>query len=222
MSANGNLPAGELAAIPGGKLRKDAAAAWLAMRSKIGKDKGVWICPTSTRTAYRSLADQQHFWNLFQAGKGALAARPGTSNHGWGIAVDVPTPAMQAAIREHGHTYGWGIRGGKLSSDAPSEAWHCTWHPGTFKAPPKKHTHPYHFMNDREQAARDILVKARRIAKRHGGWDKIDDSHLKHAAKAKATLRRCARDIAAAAKESGWKKAHRRARFDYINKLTGA
>lgn len=223
MGQNGKLPAGDLLAIPGGRLRKDAAGAWLAMRSRIGNERGIWICPTSPRTAYRSLADQQHFWNLFQSGRGALAARPGTSNHGWGIAVDLPTPAMQAAVREHGHKFGWGIQGGKLNSDAPSEAWHCTFHPGKFDAPPaKKRTHPYHFMNDREQAARDVLVKERRIAKRHGGWDNIDDSHVKRAANAKATLRQCARDIAAAAEESGWQKAHRKTRFDYINQLTGA
>jgi len=128
MSENGKLPGSDLAAIPGGQLRKDAAAAWLAMRGRIGKDQGVWICPTSRRTAYRPLADQQYFWNLYKSGKGALAAVPGTSNHGWGIAVDLPSSAMQAAVRAHGHTYGWGIQGGKLGSDAPSEAWHCTFH----------------------------------------------------------------------------------------------
>lgn len=222
MSENGRLPASELSAIPGGRLRKDAAVAWLAMRGFIGKEKGVWICPTSPRTAYRSFAEQEFFWTLYTSGKGALAARPGTSNHGWGIAVDLPTPAMQAAVRECGHRYGWGIRGGKMASDAPSEAWHTTFHPGVFKAPAPKHTHPYHFMSEREQAARDILVKERRIAKRNGGWDKVDRGDLKRAMKAKADLRQDARDIAAAAKNTGWDEAHRKTRFDYINKLTGA
>lgn len=223
MRENGNLPARDLSPIPGGQLRKDAAVAWLAMRSFIGKQEGIWICPTSPRTSYRSLADQQFFWDLFQSGKGALAARPGTSNHGWGIAVDVPTAAMQAAVRGCGHTFGWGIRGGKLASDAPSEAWHTTFHPGIFKAPPaNKHTHPYHFMSDRERAARDILVKERRVAKRNGGWDKVDPGHLERAMRAKADLRQYARDIAAAAGESGWRKANRKIRFDYIKTLTGA
>ena len=222
MSENGRLPAGELSAIPGGRLRKDAAASWLAMRGAIGKAEGVWICPTSPRTAYRELKDQQHFWDLFQAGKGALAARPGTSNHGWGIACDLKTDAMQAAVRKHGHKYGWGIKGGQLNSDAPSEAWHATFHPGKFKAPARKHTHPYQYMNDREQAARDVLVKERRCAKRNGGWDKIDASHHHRAATAKFRLKQCACDIEAAAKQSGWKTAHRKERFDYINKLIGA
>jgi hypothetical protein len=223
MSENGKLPSSELAAIPGGQLRKDAAVAWLALRALVGKEHGVWLAPTSPRTAYRPFADQQYFWNLYKSGKGALAAVPGTSNHGWGIAVDLPTPAMQAAVRDYGHTFGWGIRGGRLSSDAPSEAWHCTFHPGVYKAPvAQKPVHPYQVMNAKERAARDILVNERRVAKRNGGWQKVDDSHRQRAAKAKATLRQCGIDIAVAAKESGWEKANRKARYDYIQKLIGS
>ena len=74
MANNGQLPASDLADIPGGRLRKDAAQAWLAMRAYIGKQKGVWICPTSIRTAYRPYADQEYFWKLYQSGRGALAA----------------------------------------------------------------------------------------------------------------------------------------------------
>ena len=132
MPTNGMLKDSDLSPIPGGSLRADAAAAWLAMRQHIANQhSGVWICPTSRRTAYRSLADQTYFWNLYTSGKGALAAHPGTSNHGWGLAVDIPTDAMQAAVREVGHEFGWGIRGGKMASDAPSEAWHCTFHPAS-------------------------------------------------------------------------------------------
>ena len=223
MGENGRLAASELATIPGGRLRKDAAVAWLAMRSFIGHEKGIWICPTSQRTSYRCYADQVYFWNLYQAGRGALAARPGCSNHGWGLAVDLPTPAMQAAVRECGHRFGWGIRGGQLASDAPSEPWHATFHPGVYHAPAKpKRKHPYEYMNDRERAARDVLIKERRVAKRNGGWDAIDHSHVQRAAKAKGELKRCARDIAVAARTGGWEDRHRKARFDYINKLTGA
>jgi hypothetical protein len=223
VSENGKLAASELSVIPGGRLRKDAAVAWLAMRHFIGTENGVWVCPTSQRTSYRCFADQQYFWNLYQCGQGALAARPGTSNHGWGIAVDLPTAAMQAAVRECGHRFGWGIRGGQLPSDAPSEAWHTTFHPGVFKPPAHpKPTHPYHYMSDREQAARDALVKERRTARRHGGWADLDPSHRKRAAKAKGELKHCGRDIAAAAKKSGWDEAHRKARYDYIHKLIGA
>lgn len=222
MGENGRLAAGELTAIPGGRLRADAAVAWLAMRRYIGNEKGIWICPTSMRTSYRCYADQQYFWNLYRAGKGALAARPGTSNHGWGLAVDIPTPAMQAAVRECGHRFGWGIRGGKLASDAPSEPWHATFHPGVYTPPAKpKPVHPYQYMRDCEQAARDTLIKERRVARRNGGWDHVERRHRERAAQAKAELNRYARDIAVAARSTGWDKMHRKARFDYINKLTG-
>jgi hypothetical protein len=223
MAANGRLEGSDLTPIPGGQLREDAAQAWLAMRLNIGKQKQVWICPTSRRTAYRSFADQEYFWSLYRSGRGALAATPGTSNHGWGIAVDMPTGAMQAAVRECGHKFGWGIKGGQLASDAPSEEWHCTFHPGVFESPPKPdHVHPYRLMNEAERAARDMLIRQRRVARRAGGWSKVDDSHLKKAVQAKKDLRQCASNIRSAAKDSGWDENHRKARYDYANKLIGA
>ena len=222
MAENGMLKESDLSPIPGGQLRGDAAAAWLAMRRHIAKTNNVWICPTSRRTAYRSLADQQYFWNLYQTHRGALAARPGTSNHGWGIAVDLPSPAMQAAVRQFGHDFGWGIKGGKLASDAPSEEWHCTFHTGVFTAPETPpHVHPYQRMNEAEREARDMLVRQRRVARKAGGWSKVDPIHLERAVKAKNDLRQRAADIRSAAKDGGWDKNYRKERFDYINKLIG-
>ena len=223
MADNGRLPNSDLADIPGGRLRKDAAVAWLAMRAHIGKRNGIWICPTSTRTAYRPYADQEYFWKLYQSGKGALAARPGTSNHGWGIAVDLPSPAMQAAVRESGHHFGWGIRGGQLNSDAPSEAWHAMWHPGTYpmvkQNTPKPKPHPYHALTDGEREWRNVLIKERRIARRNGGWKQVDKSHFERALEAKRQLRQQMRDIAAAAEKGGWKDNQRRTRYDYLKQL---
>jgi hypothetical protein len=220
---NGRLPDSDLAPIPGGRLRKDAAAAWLAMRGHIGKQREVWVCPTSPRTAYRPFADQEYFWNLYQSGRGALAARPGTSNHGWGIAVDLPSPAMQAAVREFGHEFGWGIRGGRLSSDAPSESWHCTWHPGNYPAveqhAPEPKPHPYHALTEDERQWRNVLAKERRVARRHGGWGNVDKSHVARAVEAKKELRAQMRRISDAAGEDGWEKNQRRTRYDYLKKL---
>src|SRR4249919_3904806 len=126
MAENGRLPASDLAPIPGGRLRTDAAAAWRRLRAEIGKSDGIWICPTSSRTAYRTYAEQEYFWNLFQSGKGNLAAKPGTSNHGWGTTVDVPTKVMRSAIDKHGAPFGWS----KTWSDAPTEWWHIRYDPG--------------------------------------------------------------------------------------------
>ena len=125
---NGKLPDSALSAIPGGKLAKGGTArSWLAMRFYIGRKHGVWIRPTGPVSSYRALNAQRYFYAKWKAGRGALAAVPGTSNHGLGLAVDLPTEDMQRRVREYGHLFGWGIKGGVLSSDAPSEAWHCTY-----------------------------------------------------------------------------------------------
>lgn len=124
---NGLIPDRALAKIPGGRLERQAAKAWLAMRYYIArKTKGrVWLMPTGPNSSYRSLAVQQRFWREHQAGRMPQAvAFPGTSNHGKGIAVDVATPAMAAQIRRYGHRFGFGVAGGRYQSDAPSEWWH--------------------------------------------------------------------------------------------------
>ena len=208
-----------LRAIPGGRLEKEAAASWLRLRAKIGKEAGVWICPTSSRTAYRTYPEQQYFWNLYVSGRGALAARPGTSNHGWGTTVDVPTTTMARLINTHGARYGWQ----KRWSDAQSEWWHFKYAPqhDQYKGqkPKPKKKHPYHYMTDGEKKWRNVLVRERRIAKKHGGWDKVGATHLAQAKQAKKQLRKCKKRIENAAKKNGWNRAHRKTRHAYIKKL---
>ncbi len=125
MSENGRLSDSELAAIPGGRLAREAAANWLAMRRKGGQELGIWIAPIGPRGSYRTYDEQVYFWRLYQSGKGNLAARPGTSNHGLGHAVDLAAPAsMRPVVDRFGATYGW--RWG----EAPSENWHVTYYGG--------------------------------------------------------------------------------------------
>ena len=98
--------------------------------------------------------------NLYVAGRGNLAARPGTSNHGWGTTVDVPQPAMRAAIDKHGASYGWS----KRWSDAPSEWWHIRYDPARdqHKGDPLEPKKPdYSFLSDDEQKARRRLMRIR-------------------------------------------------------------
>jgi hypothetical protein len=129
---NGKLPQSALSTIPGGQLAKGSPArSWIAMRWYIQKKTGVWIYPTGPNSSYRTLRKQQEFWKAYTSGKGPLAARPGSSNHGIGKAVDVPLPAQQEALRKYAHLFDWGIAGGKLSSDASSEPWHCTFRGGS-------------------------------------------------------------------------------------------
>ena len=221
MATNGNLAASALGSIPGGRLEKAAAASWLRLRSRIGKETGVWICPTSSRTAYRTYSEQQYFWNLYTSGRGNLAARPGSSNHGWGLAVDVPTTRMAQLINQYGASYGWQ----KRWSDAPSEWWHFKYapqndrHKGESPASKPQRKHPYHYLTDGEKHWRNVLIRERRIAKRHNGWENVGPDHLSMATRAKKELRKKMTAIEDAAKKSGWSKMQRKTRYDYIKKL---
>lgn len=97
------------------------------MRYFIGRKHGIWLEPTGPYSSYRPFWKQVDFYRNYQNGTGPLAAYPGQSNHGWGRAVDIPGAKMQEMVRRYGHKFGWGIAGGQLSSDAPSEPWHCTY-----------------------------------------------------------------------------------------------
>lgn len=217
--ANGRLPASALRSIPGGRLERDAAASWLRLRAHIGKKYNVWICPTSSRCSYRPYGDQQYFWSLYRSGRGNLAAYPGTSNHGWGTTVDVPSRRMAQLINQEGASYGWQ----KRWSDAPSEWWHFRYAPQNDRHKGQKPTgnvkHPYHYLTENEKHWRNVLVRERRIAKKHGGWDKVGAGHLAQARTAKRHLRKNKKQIEAAAKRGGWKKNHRITRHRYIKKL---
>lgn len=117
MSVNGRLPSTDLAPIPGGRLRKDAAAAWNAMNEAAGGG----LRPTGPQSSYRDYANQVRFWNLYQSGQGNLAARPGTSNHGWGVAVDLAAQWMRTWIDQHGAKFGW------RKTEAMGEWWHVNY-----------------------------------------------------------------------------------------------
>ncbi|WP_051275044.1 D-alanyl-D-alanine carboxypeptidase family protein [Cellulomonas sp. URHD0024] len=82
---NGNIPLDVLCAVdfaPGQHLRCDAAAALVRMNAAYHQVFGHDMVITDS---YRSLGAQV----ITKAAKGGLAAVPGTSNHGWGLAVDL-------------------------------------------------------------------------------------------------------------------------------------
>lgn len=103
--ANGQIPLDQLMALPwatGQQLRPDAAAALIELNELYKASFGVDIAITDS---YRDLAGQQAVY----AQKPGLAARPGTSNHGWGLAVDLG-----------GGINGWGT---------PERDWFIEWAP---------------------------------------------------------------------------------------------
>lgn len=128
MASNGKLPASDLAPIAQGQLRKDCAAAWNAMNVE-SRSNGLEIVPTGSKSSYRTYAQQQELYAMYLNGTGNLAAVPGTSNHGWGTAVDVATQSMRSMIDRIGAKYGYS----KSWSDAPSEWWHICFQAGHYK-----------------------------------------------------------------------------------------
>jgi hypothetical protein len=129
MSENGKLPQSELAPIAQGQLRKDAAAAWNAMNVE-SRRRGLELVPTGSASSYRTLAQQEALYQEMLNG-GNLAAVPGTSNHGWGTAVDTPDQRHWTMIEQIGRPYGYS----KAWSDAPSEPWHVCFQPGHYSGP---------------------------------------------------------------------------------------
>lgn len=115
---NGVFTAANTDPIPGGRLWPEAALTWLAMRAAFVADGGApdHFRPGGPASSARSISQQEHFWRS----QPPPAARPGTSNHGWGIAVDVPFADAQAWIMRNGPKFGWSHDEGARVG----EAWH--------------------------------------------------------------------------------------------------
>lgn len=96
-SANGQLPGDALCGLSfsSGQLRCDAAAS-LEAAVRAG------MPAVELTDTYRSY-DQQV---AVKAARGSWAARPGTSEHGNGIAIDVPEPA-RSWLHANGGAFGW-------------------------------------------------------------------------------------------------------------------
>lgn len=95
---NGQIPADALCALSwdhASLLRCDAAAGLEAAAAA-----GMPL--TGMTDAYRSYADQV----AVKASRGSFAAKPGTSNHGYGVAIDIPEPA-RSWLHRNGAAYGW-------------------------------------------------------------------------------------------------------------------
>ncbi|MBL0887935.1 hypothetical protein HGK34_16875 [Myceligenerans sp. I2] len=128
---NGRIPDRalcELSFAAGQRLRCDAAGAFEhlngAYRAAFGRDLAV-------RDSYRSYEEQV----AVAASRGALAAPPGTSNHGWGQAVDLGGGIQYFGSAEHGwmaanaRAYGWTHPAWAGTGGVKPEAWH--WEYGT-------------------------------------------------------------------------------------------
>jgi cell wall-associated NlpC family hydrolase len=122
---NGLIPPSALCEIGVGshRLRCDAAAAWKAMSAAFAADMGTPLCITDS---YRTYAAQVSLYGR----KPALAAVPGTSNHGWGLAVDLcggvqsfGTPQYRWMTASAGR-FGWVHPGWADPGNGREEPWH--------------------------------------------------------------------------------------------------
>ena len=92
--------------------------------------EGLELLPEGPAGSYRTIAQQRQLYAEYLRG-GNLAAKPGTSNHGWGLAVDLGSRAMRGMVNRIGAYYGWS----KAWSDAPSEWWHIKYESGHWSGP---------------------------------------------------------------------------------------
>ncbi|WP_188959576.1 NlpC/P60 family protein [Modestobacter marinus] len=122
--ANGQIPADQLCTIGGGhRLRCDAAAAYRAMSAAYAQTFGAPLCITDS---YRSLGAQVDVHHR----KPGITAVPGTSNHGWALAVDLCGginrfgTAEAAWMRLNAGHYGWLQPDWAQAGGQNPEPWH--------------------------------------------------------------------------------------------------
>ncbi|WP_370325062.1 D-alanyl-D-alanine carboxypeptidase family protein [Euzebya sp.] len=117
---NGQIPSAALASVGVGDhtLWEPAARAFRDMVAAAARD-GVSF---GVNSSYRDLAGQQAMVDRYGLySQGGRAAAPGSSNHGWGLSIDLDLDdRAQAWMREHGATYGF-------VEDVAREPWHWTF-----------------------------------------------------------------------------------------------
>lgn len=121
---NGRIPAQALTPIGDGTHRLHAPAARaFEQLSAAARADGVTIGVTDSYRSYDAqvrLAEEKGLYS-----QGGLAAEPGTSNHGWGLALDLDLDdRAQAWMRNNAWQYGF-------VEDTPREPWHWAYRPTT-------------------------------------------------------------------------------------------
>ena len=119
---NGKIPANALEKV-GNTNHKLWAPAAESLTKMIGdaKAQGVTIGITDSYRSYSEQVDVARRKGLYS--QGGLAAKPGTSEHGWGMATDLDlNNKAQAWMRANGEKYGF-------VENTPREPWHWAYKP---------------------------------------------------------------------------------------------
>lgn len=123
---NGRIPEDALCPLWGTRgqmLRADAAAAFDDMSRAYAQEFGAPICVTDS---YRSYEEQV----AVAEEKPDLAAQPGTSNHGWGVATDLCDGIQSFGSRTHrwmqdnSMMFGWFLPAWAQQGGSKPEPWH--------------------------------------------------------------------------------------------------
>lgn len=207
---NGRIPATLLEDIPGleggptVRLVEPAARAWRAMTAAAFAD-GVVLKATSTSDTFRPYAVQERIfrerytttpisgrrpreWNgrrWYQKPGTAAAAVPGTSNHGWALAVDTGTerdgdagtePIDQRTLDwllDHAEDFGW-------SWELQSEPWHLRYFAGDdIPAAVLAHEEDDMFTPEDRERLRRVEEKLDELDNTAAGWATIDGKRSK-------------------------------------------
>lgn len=113
----------------GNYARADAAVALAALNEAYVQAYGSNMCITD---GYRSLSSQY----VLKSTKGGLAATPGTSEHGWGLAVDLCASTYQGTaktqwLRTNAPLYGWDNPAwARPGGSGATEPWHWEYTSG--------------------------------------------------------------------------------------------
>lgn len=123
---NGRLPASVLCTLPDDsqeRLRADAAVAFARLAAAYQADLGRPLCVTD---GYRTLGEQR----ALRRTKPGLAARPGTSEHGWGLALDLSCGVQSFRTSAHAWMagnatrFGWVLPQWARRGGSKPEPWH--------------------------------------------------------------------------------------------------
>lgn len=117
---NGRIPGDALAPVgsSGHRLWAPAAQAFGELSAAAARD-GVRIGVTDSYRSYDAQVDVAARKGLYS--QGGLAAAPGTSPHGWGLALDLDLDdRAQAWMRANAATFGF-------EEDTPREPWHWVY-----------------------------------------------------------------------------------------------
>jgi D-alanyl-D-alanine carboxypeptidase len=117
---NGKIPAAALSSIGQGShtMWAPAAQAYQQLRAAAARD-GVTIKATDSYRPYEQQVDLAQRKGLYS--QGGLAAKPGTSEHGWGLSLDLDLNTKALTwMRAHAKDYGF-------DENVPRESWHWTF-----------------------------------------------------------------------------------------------